>query len=252
VTVVEGNTPAPVMRMERLAGDLADMQLFVCLDDSTRTSSLGTQIPELKRFVESLPASTQVAVGYIRNGVFPGAQGFTADHQNAAGAIRPPMALPGGNGSPYFGLSELVKHWPSKKATGRRAVLMLTDGVDPYYGAAMLDDPYVDTTVWDAAKEGVTVYAIYLRGAGSGGDWATNIAQSRLMQVTEETGGYAYFQDFTDQVTISPFLQDLQHRLENQYRVTIEALNGKGVQPMKLRSALPGLKIQGPARIYIP
>jgi hypothetical protein len=40
-------------------------ELFVLLDDSTRSSSLGTQLPELKLFLKSLPLTTQVAVGYI-------------------------------------------------------------------------------------------------------------------------------------------------------------------------------------------
>ena len=251
--VLEGNTSAPVVRLQRLAGDLGDMQLFVFLDDSTRSSSLGVQLPELKTFLESLPATTQVAVGYMRNGTFALAQAFTPDHQKAADSLRLPEAIPGENGSPYFALSDLVNHWPSKQATGRRAVLMLTDGVDPYYGTAIMDDPYVDAAARDALKAGVMVYSIYLRGAGLYGRslWATNFAQSRLDRVSQETGGYAYFQDFTDPVAISPFLSDFRDRLDNQYQVTIEALNRKGVQPVKLRTELPGLKIQGPTHIYV-
>jgi hypothetical protein len=251
--VLERNTRVPVVSLQRLAGDLADMQLFVFLDDSTRSSSLSLQLPELRTFLESLPATTQVAVGYMRNGTFALAQAFTVDHQKAAHCLRLPMAIPGENGSPYFALSDLVKHWPSQQLTGRRAVLMLTDGVDRYYGEAVLDDPYVDAARRDALKEGVMVYSIYLRGAGlyGRGIWATTIAQSCLIEVTEETGGYSYFQDFTDPVTISPFLKDLQDRLDNQYQVTIEALNGTGVQPVKLRTELPRLKIEGPTHIYV-
>jgi len=251
--VLRGSTPEPVVRLQRLAGDLADLQLFVFLDDSTRSSSLGIQFPELKTFLESLPPTTQVAVGYMQNGTFAMAQAFTADRQKAVSALRLPMAIPGENGSPYFALSDLVKHWPSKQSTGRRAVLMLTDGVDRYYSAAIMDDPYVDAAIHDALKDGVMVYSIYLRGAGLYGrsDWVTTVAQSRLIEVSQETGGYAYFQDFTDPVTIWPFLNDFQDRLENQYQVTIEALNEKGVQPVKLRTELPGLKIQGPTHIYV-
>jgi hypothetical protein len=253
LTVLRGNTREPVVRLQRLAGDLADMQLFVLLDDSTRSSSLGIQLPELKTFLESLPTTTQVAVGYMHNGTFALAQAFTADHHKAASALRLPVALPGENGSPYFALSDLVKHWPSKQSTGRRAVLMLTDGVDRYYSTASMDDPYVDAAIRDALKDDVMVYSIYLRGAGlyDRSDWATNFAQSRLIEVSQETGGYAYFQGFTDPVTISPFLKDFQERLENQYQVTIEALNEKGVQPVKLRTEVPGLKIQGPTHIYV-
>jgi hypothetical protein len=253
VKVVQGKTPVPVVGFERLAGDLADMQLVVLLDDSTRSSSLGIQLPELKKFIQGLPATTQVAIGYMRNGTFFPTQSFTADHEKAADALRLPQAIPGGNGSPYFALSDLVKHWPSKQVTGRRAVLMLTDGVDRYYGSAIIDDPYVDEAMHDALKKGVLVYSIYLRGAGlyGGSGWVTNVAQSRLLEVSQETGGHAYFQDFTDPVSISPFLNNFQDRLNSQYKVTIEALNQKGVQPVKLRTEVPGVKIEGPTHIFV-
>ena len=254
VTVQQGNTPVPVIDLQRLVDGTANMQLFVLLDDSTRASSLGTQLPELKTFLASLPSTTQVAVGYMRNGTFDLAQPFTTDHQKDVSALRLPVAVPGENGSPYFALSDLAKHWPSKQATDRRAVLMLTDGVDRYYGAAMMDDPYVDAAIHDALKSGVMVYSIYLRGAGlyGRGNWATTVAQSRLMDVSDETGGHAYFLGFTDPVTISPFLNDFRDRLANQYRLTIAALNKKGVQPVKLRTELPGLVVQGPTHIYVP
>jgi len=251
--VKQGNLPLPVTRLQRLTEDLADMQLFILLDDSTRSSSLGIQLPRLKTFVESLPASTQVAIGYMRNGTFGQVQAFTADHQKAANALRLPLAVPGENGSPYFALSDLAKHWPSKESTNRRAVLMLTDGVDRYYGSAVTDDPYVNEAVHDTLKDGLMVYSIYLRGAGlyGQGTWTTNVAQSRLLQVSEQTGGYAYFQGFTDPVSISPFLTDFEARLDNQYQVTMQVLSGKGVQPVKVQTEVPGLKIEAPSRIYL-
>jgi hypothetical protein len=52
-------------------------------------------------------------------------------------------------------------------------------------------------------------------------------------------------------VTISPFLKDFRDRLDNQYRVTIETLNDKGVQPVTLRSELRGLKIEGPTQVDV-
>jgi hypothetical protein len=254
VTVRQGNNSAPVIRLQRLAGDLADMQLFILLDDSTRSSVLGIHLAELKKFVEALPPTTQVAIGYMRNGTFGPVQEFTSDHQKAAAALRLPESIPGGNGSPYFALSDLAKHWPSKQSTNRRAVLMLTDGVDRYYGDSMVDDPYVDASIRDALKEGVMVYSIYLRGSGlyGRGAWPTNYAQSRLMDVSHNTGGYAYFEDFTDPVSISPFLTDFQERLDNQYQVTIEDVSKKGVQPVKVRTEVPGLKIEAPTHVYVP
>ncbi|MEI9975720.1 MAG: hypothetical protein WDO73_28870 [Ignavibacteriota bacterium] len=143
INVSLDKAPAQVARLQRLSGDLANMQLFLLLDDSSRSGSLSLHFKELQEFLNSLPATTQVAVGYMRNGSFLVSQGFTADHEKAASALRLPMAIPGVNGSPYFSLSELVKKWPSSETTGRRAVLMLTDGVDRYWGSADLDDPYM-------------------------------------------------------------------------------------------------------------
>ena len=131
LSVVEDKAPAHVVRLERLSGDMGHMQLYVLMDDSTRSASLGTHIPELKTFLESLPQTTDVAIGYMRNGTAVLAQSFTTDHHEAASHIRLPEAMPGENGSPYFALGDLVKHWPSQAAS-RRAVLMLTDGVDRY------------------------------------------------------------------------------------------------------------------------
>jgi hypothetical protein len=253
LAVTLGNAPARLVSSQRLAGDLADMQLFVLLDDSTRSSSLGVQLPDLKAFIGSLPPTTEVAIGYMRNGTFGLAQGFTADHAKAANALRLPEAIPGGNGSPYFALSDLVKHWPSKESTDRRAVLMLTDGVDRYYDTSAVDDPYVGASAHDAVIKGVIVYSIYLRDAGfyDGGDRVTLFAQSRLNEVSQESGGNAYFQDFADPVSISPFLNDLRNRLDHQYELTINAFNGHGVRPVKVRSGISGLKIQGPTRVYV-
>jgi len=249
--VLQDNKPISVVGLQRLPADMSDLQLFIYLDDSTRSASLGTHIPELRNFVQSLPDTAQVAIGYMRNGTFALAQGFTTDHRKAAAAIRLPDALPGENGSPYFALSELVKHWPSKQS-GRRAVLMLTDGVDRYYPGPILDDPYVDAATTDCLKNDVQVSSIYLFGAGryGRGAWTQNLAQSRLMQMTEDTGGYAYFEEFTDPVDIQPFLQNFEIRLEGQYLVTVAALH-RGMQPVKVRTELPGVKIEGPSQIYV-
>ena len=253
LTVVEAKSPARVIRLERLSGDLANLQLFILLDDSTRSSSLGVHIPELKTFIQSLPPTTQVAVGYMRNGTAAMAQSFTLDHRQAADAVRLPNAIPGENGSPYFALSDVVKHWPTPEPGGRRAILMLTDGVDRYWGTGVMDDPYLDEAVHNALKQGVLVYSIYLRGSGlyGRGAWVRDFAQSRLIQVSEETGGNAYFETFSDPVDIAPFLSDLGSRLQNQYRVRIDA-RGKGVQPVKVRTEAPGLKVAGPSRVFVP
>jgi hypothetical protein len=254
IRVQVDKTPAPIVHLQKLAGDLADMQLFVYLDDSTRTGSLGTHLNELKAFFNALPATTQVAVGYMHNGTYALSQDFTTDHQKMVDALRLPMSMAGVNGSPYFALQDVVKRWPSTQAVPRRAVLMLTDGIDRYDMSMDLDDPYMDEAIHSALKHGVMVYSIYLRGAGALGrsGRAATLGQNHLIEVSDETGGNAYFEDFRDPVTIAPFLDDLRERLDHQYLVTLGPVSEKGYQPAKLHTESKGLKVAGPTRVYVP
>lgn len=254
LTVKVGKTQAHVVGTEPLTGDSANMQLFILIDDSIRSSVLGLHLGDLRSFVASLPSTTQVAIGYMRNGTASLVQPFTDDHAKAATTLRLPEAIPGGNGSPYFALSDLAKHWPSKQTTARRTVLMFTDGVDRYYDNSMVQDPYVDSAIQDALKNHLMVYSIYVRDSGlyDRRSITTLFGQSRLDEVSKDTGGFAYFQDFTDPVSIKPFLQDFQNRLGHQYQVSLEVFAGKGVQQVEVHSELGGVKIQAPTRIYVP
>mgnify|MGYP001597864601 CR=1 FL=1 len=251
VMAYSGKTRVPVTDLQKLDGEHAGMQFFILLDDAAATSALGVHLPELRDFVKSLPATTEVAIGYMRSGGFDLVQGFTTDHTQAAATLRLPGSVAGGNGSPYFALSYLAKHWPSQEETGRRAVLMLTDGIDRYYTNDSLDDPYVNAAIRDVQKRAIGVYSIYLRGAGMypGGGWAVNVGQSRLLQVTDQTGGRTYYEGLNNPVSLAPFLEDLDDRLANQYKITL-ATAARGPQAIKLRTEVPGLKITGPARIY--
>jgi len=251
----QGEARVPVFGLERLPANQSDLQLFIVLDDSTRSSSLGLQLPELKKWIASLPAGAQVAIGYIRNGGADVVQPFTTDRQKAAAALRLPEAIPGVNASPYFAISNLTRHWPSGDLSARRTLLLFTDGVDRYFDdPQIIDDPYVDAAVDSATENRVSIYTVYLRGTGRYGEgpWGTTMAESRLLQVSGETGGYSYQELFTDPVSIHPFLTDFSARLANQYRVTFEASGGQGFQPIKLRTELPNLQIAAPVRVYVP
>jgi hypothetical protein len=253
VLVYTGKALTQVTALQSLQNGQAQTQLFLFLDDSTRNSALGPQIPELKKFVRELPQNTQIAIGYMRNGGFDLVQPFTSDHDKAAESVRLPQAIPGINGSPYFALSYLMKHWPSEQTVDRRAVLMLTDGVDRYYDNYTQDDPYVDAAIKDAQHFGVLVYSIYIHGAGlySQRGWGVTMSQSRLEQVSRATGGEAFFQGFSSPVSVTPYLEQLQERLNNQYRVTFVANKGTGLQKVDFRSEIPGLKITAPQEVLV-
>ena len=140
-----------------LRGERSGLQLVVLLDDSSR-GNLGLQLADIRSFITGLPPTTQVAIGYMRNGAPNLAQNFTSDHAQAVKSLRLPSGTAGSNGSPYFCLSDLVKHWPGGDSNVRREVIMVTDGVDRYSGGRYdPEDPYVQAATSDAQKAGAVI-----------------------------------------------------------------------------------------------
>src|SRR5450631_1988099 len=116
---------------------------------------------------------------------------LTGDHGLAAKALRLPQSIRGG-GSPYFTLSSVSQQWPAEAPTARRAVLMITDGIDRYGDPAFnADNPYVTKAIADAQRAQILVYTLYYRGAGalSYDPVASNGGQNYLVQLSQETGG---------------------------------------------------------------
>lgn len=64
---------------------------------------------------------------------------------------------------PYFSVVDLVKRWPQSSV--RREVLMISDGIDRFYGSGP-DDPYPNSAIEAAQKAGIIVSAIYAPGVG--------------------------------------------------------------------------------------
>lgn len=166
----------------------ASLELMILLDDGSNTT-LGTQLDDIRKFINSQPDTSMVGVAYMRNGVAQVVQNLTSDHALAAKALRLPLGKGGVNGSPYFSLTDLVKRWPA--TTARRAVVMATDGIDRYYGTGDLQDPYLDEAIDHALRAGITVSAIYTPGIGHYGHsyWQTYWGQIYLSRLADETGG---------------------------------------------------------------
>ncbi|MEA2262911.1 MAG: hypothetical protein QOJ51_5736, partial [Acidobacteriaceae bacterium] len=198
-----------------LRGSRSGLQLVVLLDDSSG-SNLGLQLNDIRSFLNALPPTVQVAIGYMRNGTPNLVQNFTSDHAQAAKALRLPQGVAGGNGSPYFCISDLVKHWPRSSNDVRREVIMVTDGVDRYSGGRFdPENPYVRAATSDAQKAGVIIYSIYYRGAGrlDRSLGVTDGGQNYLTQISGDTGGKVYLEGFGNPVSFSPFLSDIQRKL---------------------------------------
>jgi hypothetical protein len=242
-----------------LRGERSGLEIVVLIDSSAR-SGLSLQYGELRNFVERLPEGAEVGVAYMQNGRAIMAQNLTADRKLAAEAFRLTSGVPGESGSPYFCLSDLVKKWPSGNGQpdgNRREVIMITDGVDLYYGRGFdPNDPYVETAISDAQKAGVLVHSIFYRDTGrfDRSQWTEAGAQSYLLQVSDATGGRAYWQGFGNPVSFAPFLDDLQTRLQNQYELGILASprNKTQLQPLKVKVNAPGVKVDAPKMVVVP
>jgi hypothetical protein len=251
ISVLQNRKLQDVTGWVPLRGARSGLQLVLLLDDSAR-SSLGLQLNDLRDFVVGLPPTTQVAVGYMRNGTAAMVQNFTSDHEAAAKAFRIPTGTPGGNGSPYFCLSDLIKRWPGGATNIRREVIMVTDGIDRYSGGRFdPENPYVQAATSDAQKAGVIVYSIYYRDAGrlDRSGVASDGGQNYLIQVSGGTGGQAYYQGLGNPVSFAPFLSDIQRKLQNQYELSFVSTAKRELQPIQVKTSQPNTKLQWPARV---
>lgn len=248
-TVQLKNHPAEITGWTPLRGANDGLQLVLLFDESAR-SYLSLQIPSLRKFIEGLPPSAEVAVAYMQNGRALMAQTLTRDHALAAKSLRLTNGIPGITGSPYFCLSDLAKHWPSQAKT-RRVVFMVTNGEDPYYGGRDLQDPYVSAAIADSQRAGLLVYSIYFRNTGRTGQLGTLFGQNYLSQVATGTGGDTYANLMSSPVSFDPYLKEFKLSLENQYMLTVAA-RGSGLQRLKVKSSARGVRITAPSAVNVP
>ncbi len=236
----------------------AGAQVALLIDDGLR-ESIGREISTLKTFVTNLRPGTEIFIGYMSNGRVQQASAFTTDYAAAAANIRLPFGSPGISASPYFCLSEFVKHWPTERSdsggTGAKArfVLMITNGVDPYNGSTSVmnqDSPYVQTAQRDAQRAGVSVSSIYFSDAGIRGGRASFSGQSYLAQVAEATGGRAYYQGIGNPVSLDPYLKQFEKDIAETYIATFNVA-GKDLVQLSAKTQVPRLKVRT-ARQVLP
>jgi hypothetical protein len=239
VMVYQGHDRDQVTEWLPLQGDHAGLDLFLLIDDASSTS-LDSQLEDLRQFVSSQPPTTAI---YARWHSTDRAEP-TTDHLQAAKSLRLPLGDPGASASPYFSVGDLNKRWP--KTSVRREILMISDGIDRYYGSGP-SDPYVDTAIEQAQRAGITIYSIYSPGVGHYGHsfWRINWEQNYLSQFSEETGGESYYLGVGPTVSFVSCLDDLTHRLTYQYLVTFLAKPEKkgGMQRIKLRTEVPNAEL---------
>jgi len=230
------------------------VEMVVLIDGGAR-SSLGLQMSDIAKFIESLRPDTKVTVAYMMDGRAALGGPLTTDHESVLRGLHLTASGEAGiSGSPYFCLSDLAKNWPSADARARREVVMITDGVDYYDMRYDPEDPYVQTAVDDAVRARLMVYAIYWQsgdrfdrtnyGAGAG--------QNLLAQIAENTGGNSYWQGAGNPVSFAPYFADIDRRLNNQYELDFMTVVGDKPQMQTIRLTVSAhAKVTAPQEVYV-
>ena len=253
VMVYQGHDRDSVVDWVPLQGDRAGLELFILIDDEAGLN-VGSQLDSIKQFINTQPATTKIGIAYMQNGIARVVQNPTNDHAQAANALRLPIGVAGANASPYFSLSDLVKKWPATDE--RREVVMISDGIDRYYGTGDLADPYVQSASDDAAKAGIIVSAIYTPGVGhfAHSYWQSYWGQLYLSELADKTGGEAYYIGFTGApVSFTPYLEDTARRLQNQYLLSFLAKPPKkaGWQQIRITTEVPNVDLTSAGRVWV-
>ncbi len=235
-------------------GTQPNLQLVLMIDDGAR-SSLGLHLKELQKFLTDQAPTTEVAVVYMRNGAAAFTAPFTTDHAQVAQTLRLPISAPGVGASPYFALSDLIKRWPEHAAGERREVVMITDGIDRYNGLRYdPSNPYINQTINDSLRNQVVVYSIYYHDAGFADRTGAGInsGQNYLTQLCQAVGGQFYFQGFGNPVDFTPYLNQIDRKLGNQYELTVTPPPGaKNIVNLKVQVSAPNTKTQSAQQIYV-
>jgi hypothetical protein len=270
IVVKQGKNRLQVTDWIPARGEQAGLQLFILIDD-TCDSGLGSYLDELRSFINAQPATTLVAIGYMRNATITTVQDFTADHAQAAKALRLPLGSLSTQDSPYLSLASLLKRWPESKV--RREVIMVTDGIDRLrsappstgpgrgpYKTPPRTIPYisvdVDTASIASQRSGVIVHTIYAPGVGRAhrNFYEAQNGLNGMAKLSDETGGESFALTAQPAVSFQPYLDRLQTILGNQYFLVFQAKPGDkaGLQRVKLETEVPNVEFAAADNVWVP
>lgn len=258
VLVYQNRQRRTVTGWVKATNEAAPLDLAILVDDSLGPA-FNTLLPELREFVRGLPSTTRAAVVYSTYSNANVIQNFTADHERAALAIRLPLGGAAGTLSIYLAAQDLFKHWP--EANGRRrAVLLISDGIDVYRGVAesIPDSNNIDllAAVRAFLRHDATAYTLYASGASSV-SWNSilvNNGQGSLALLARRTGGQAFSEGLQTPVSLKPFLDQINKLLSSQYVLTFDAAaSGRSeFEPLNVTTELPDVQLKAPEEIWVP
>jgi hypothetical protein len=254
ISVYESKNKRTVTGFLPAQGDKAGLQLAIVIDDAS-TVELGSQLGDIRNFITAQPKSTSIGVFYASNGGVQATSPFSADHDAAAKGVRLPFGSGGAYSSVYLSVMSLIGGWSAPAPSTRREILLIADGIDRFRGDPF--SPDIQATYEKAEKAGIIIHTLYATGVGRVGrnSFRVSYGQSNLDQLSERTGGESFFQGLQTPISFSPFLEQLDMILKNQYFLTFNtapAKNAKGqLRSFKIRTELKNVDISSADQVFV-
>jgi hypothetical protein len=240
-----------VVAWDAAQGEKSALELAIVIDDLT---NIGNQMDDLRRFIHSQSKATSVGLFYANNGVTQAVAPFSTDHDAVASKVRITIGQSGASTSIFLSLMDVMSKWHPSGA--RREILVIADGIDRLRGDP--DSPDVAATIEKAQKAGIMIHTLYARGGGREGRnlFRVNYGQSNLAQMADGTGGEAFFQGLETPISFTPFLEQLDMVLHNQYSLTFTTArstkkNGE-LRGFKVSTEQHNVEISAARYVWVP
>jgi len=231
-----------------------ELFLAILIDDSI-DSGAAAQWNDLKAFILAQPASTHIALGYIRNNTTMIAQDFTQNKELVSKALRIPIGRSALGSSPYLGTIDMLKRWPATGPT--RSVLLISSGIDYFRGSGFGPfSPDLDPLIQRAERQNTNIWTVYYPSSGHRGHsfFEGNQGQNNISKLSEETGAESYFLGYGAPVALKPYFDEIGEHLSNQYLLSFVGNGGsKGkYQRVDVKTELKDLEFFTPSAVYLP
>ena len=251
VVVHTGNRHEDVVGWDSAQGEKSALELAIVIDDR---SNIGNQLDDLRKFIQGQSKATSVGLFYASNGITQTLAPFNTDHDAVAKELRVNLGPLSGSTSIYLSLLDVMSKWHASSA--RREILVIADGIDRFRGD--LQSPDVILTYQRAQKAGIIIHTLYARGTDREGrnSFRANFGQSNLAQIADETGGESFFQGLDTPIAFTPFLEQLDMVLHNQYFLTFTTArstkkNGE-FRAFRASSEQHNVEISGARHVWVP
>ncbi|MEW6717973.1 MAG: VWA domain-containing protein [Chloroflexota bacterium] len=240
-TLTEDSRKAVISSVEPAADEPIHLVLVIDTSGSMRGLGIESVKQAASDFISKLGMGDQVALLHFNNDLFP-LLDFTTDHQAALNQLALLEAVPGAGTCLYDAAYEAAQI-AATLPFGRRAVVLLTDGVDEVITGGPCSTYTIDDVI-DLASAGTTRVPIYTLGLG------TQIDEQALRRLAGRTGGR--FLQSNQVGEVDTLFQRLYDQLKSQYLLTYESSAAPGAHSLILEVSYSGAKDQDTRNFLLP